>query len=103
MDYQLVLQFRGNDLLEFDALVNLEDKLQELVEPIADVDGHDLGSGEANIFVLTADPVATFERVKPLLSDESLLNKVGVAYRNVRSDVFTVIWPEGSAQTFVVA
>jgi len=103
MDYQLVLQFKGNEPLDFDALVNLEDKLQELVAPIADVDGHDFGSGEANIFVLTADPVATFERAKPLLSDASLLDEVGVAYRDVHSDVFTVIWPEGSARAFVVA
>lgn len=103
MDYQLVLQFRGNDLPDFDALVNLEDELQRLVESIADVDGHDMGSGEMNIFVLTADPVATFEQAKPLLSSASLLNKVGVAYREMSCDAFTVIWPESSMEAFVVA
>lgn len=103
MDYQLVLQFKENDLLDFDALVSLEDELQELIEPIADVDGHDMGSGEANIFVLTADPVATFERAKALLSKASLLNKVRVAYREVHSEVFTIVWPERSAEAFVVA
>ena len=103
MDYQLVLQFKGNDLLGFDALISLEDKLQELIEPIGDVDGHDMGSGESNIFVLTADPTATFERAKPLLSKASLLDKVCVACREVHSDVFTVIWPERSTEAFVVA
>jgi hypothetical protein len=103
MDYQLVLQIKGDDCLDFDSLVNLEDRLQRLVEPIADVDGHDMGSGEMNIFVLTADPVATFKRAKPLLSDASLLGKVGVAYRELRSDDFTVIWPESSTEYFVVA
>jgi hypothetical protein len=103
MDYQLVLQFKGNDLLDFDALVSLEDKLQELIEPIADVDGHDMGSGEANVYVLTADPVATFVQVKPLLSEASLLDKVRVACREVHSDAFTVVWPERSTEAFVVA
>ena len=103
MDYQLVLQFKGDDLLDFDALVSLEDKLQELIDPVGDVDGHDMGSGEANIFVLTADPVATFERAKPLLSEASLLDKVCVACREVHSEVFTVIWPESSTEAFVVA
>jgi hypothetical protein len=103
MDYQLVLQFKGSDLLDFDALVSLEDQLRELIEPLGDVDGHDMGSGEVNIFVLTADPIATFERAKPLLSEASLLNVVRVAYREVRSEVFTVFWPECSTETFVVA
>jgi hypothetical protein len=102
VDYPLVLQFRGNDRLDFDALVDLEEELQRLVEPLADVDGHDMGSGEINIFILTADPVATFERAKPLLSDASLLNKVVVAYRELLSDNFTVIWPEGPTEAFVI-
>jgi hypothetical protein len=102
MDYQLVLQFKGNVIRDFDELVNFEDDLQRVVQPIAEVDGHDIGSGEMNIFVLTANPVATFERAKPLLSDASLLHNVGVAYRELRSDDFTVIWPESSTEAFVV-
>jgi hypothetical protein len=42
MDHQLVLQFKGGGLLDFDALVSLEEQLQELVEPAGDVDGHDM-------------------------------------------------------------
>jgi hypothetical protein len=103
MDYQLVLQFRGDDCLDFDAMVSLEDEIQQIVEPIADVDGHDLGSGEMNIFILTADPVATFERAKPLLFAASLLDKVSIAFREVRSDDFTVLWPASSTGAFTVA
>jgi len=62
MTCQLVLQFKGDEPLDFDVLVNLEEKLQELVAPTADAMGHAFGSGEANVFVLTADLVATFER-----------------------------------------
>ena len=102
MDYQLVLQFRGDDCLDFDAMVSLEDEIQQIVEPIAEVDGHDVGSGETNIFILTADPVATFERAAPLLSNASLLDKVRVAYRELRFDDFTVLWPTSSTETFTV-
>lgn len=103
MDYQLVLQFRGDDCLDFDAMVSLEDEIQQIAEPIDEVDGHDVGSGEMNIFILTADPVAMFERAKPLLSAASLLDKVSVAYRELRSDDFRVLWPTSSTGAFVVA
>ncbi|WP_075795017.1 hypothetical protein [Massilia putida] len=103
MHYQLVLQFKGNAILDFDSLVTLEDNLQRIVEPIAEVDGHDIGSGEMNVFVLTADPVATFERAKSLLSDASLLHKVGVAYRELRSEKYIVLWPGSSTEAFKIA
>ena len=103
MDYQLVLQLRGDDSLDFDALVSLEEEIQQIVEPIAEVDGHDVGRGEMNIFILTGDPVATFERAKPLLSAASLLDKVSAAYRELLSDDFTLLWPTSSTVAFVVA
>lgn len=103
MDYQLVLQFKANAIPDFDLLVTLEENLRRIVEPIAEVDGHDIGSGEINIFVLTTDPVATFERAKTLLSDASLLHKVGSAYRDLRSDKYTIVWPESSTEAFTIA
>lgn len=103
MDYQLVLPFRGDDCLDFDAMVSLEDEIQQIVEPMAEVDGHDVGSVEMNIFILTADPVATFDRVKPLLSAASLLDKVSVAYRELRSDDSAVLWSTSPTGAFVVA
>lgn len=102
MDFQLVLQFKRDDLPDFDTLINLEDQLRRVVEPVAEVDGHDMGSGEMNIFILTSDPVSTFERAKPLLSNASLLHEVGAAFRALRSEDFTVIWPENSTDAFVV-
>jgi hypothetical protein len=103
MDYQLVLQFKNNSCLDLDMLVELEDDLRQLVMSMAEVDGHDIGAGEMNIFVLTDDPVGTFERAKPLLADSSLLHEVAVAYRYLRSDDFIVIWPEDSPDGFLVS
>lgn len=103
MDYQLVLQFRGGDCLDFDAIVSLEVEIQQILEPIGEVDGHDVGSGEMNIFILTADPVAAFERAKPLLSAAFLLDKVSAACRELGSDDFTVLWTTSSRGAFMIA
>lgn len=97
MQYQLVLQFRGDSLEDFDKVVAVEDALIEALGDSADVDGHDVGSGETNIFLFTADPKSTFECAKPVLETRNLLNSVTAAYRGVDDDrftVFTVIWPE---------
>jgi hypothetical protein len=57
--HQLVLQFATNSVRDYDDLVALERQLvAELGE--SEVDGHDMGSGEANIFILTADAQTTF-------------------------------------------
>jgi hypothetical protein len=84
MQYQLTLQFRGDSLGDYDAMVALEGELTEQVGDSADVDGHDCGSGETNIFIFTPDPAAPFQRL-------------------VDGERYTVIWPEGSQREFRVA
>jgi hypothetical protein len=60
--YQLVLQFRPWGARHFDELVRLEDQVIELLEGDAKVDGHDLGSNEANIFIFCSDPSSLLPR-----------------------------------------
>ncbi len=103
MYYQLVLRLRGDDCLDFETMVSLEDEIQQIIAPIAEVDGHDVGCEKMKIFILTRDPVASFERIKPLFSAEILLDKVGVAYRELRSDDFALLWPTSSIRAFVIA
>jgi hypothetical protein len=81
----------------------LENEPQQIVEPIAEVDRHDVGSREINIFILADDLGATFERVIPLLSNASLLDKISVAYRALHCDGFMLLWPPNSTGAFVVA
>jgi hypothetical protein len=102
MDYQLVLQFRGDSLRDLDATVALEDELIEELGDAADVDGHDVGSGETNIFIFTSDPAATFHQARPVLERRQQLQAVTAAYREVEGEQFTVIWPEGSRREFRV-
>jgi len=72
MDYQLVLQFRGDWLDDFDAMAALEEELTDVLGDSADVDGHDVGSGETNIFIFTSNPAGTFDSVKPVLRARSV-------------------------------
>ena len=102
MRYQLVLQFRGDAFADYDAMVALENRLIEDLGHSAEVDGHDCGSGESNIFIFTSDPSATFWRVRQTLQQEGRLQAVTAAYREVENEHFTVLWPEGSQADFRV-
>lgn len=103
MRYQLVLQFRGDSLADYDQMVALEDRLIDDLGHSAKVDGHDCGSGETNIFIFTTDPAATFWRVRQTLTQEGRLETVTAAYRDVEGERYTVLWPEGSTQKFRIA
>ena len=98
MNYQLVIQFPGETEDDFDLLIEMEDKLEDGLGPIADVDGHDFGNDEMNIFIYSAKPEECFEKVKLLLSDMADIGKMKAAFRHVDSEDFMVIWPKGLKQ-----
>ena len=103
MRYQLVLQFRGDSMADYDGMIALEDRLLKDLGQCAKVDGHDCGSGETNIFIFTNDPTATFSMIRQRLNQEGRLHGVIAAYRDVEGEDYTVLWPEGSAQKFTLA
>ncbi len=103
MRYQLVLQFRGDALADYDQMIALEDRLIEQLGHSAKVDGHHCGSGETNIFIHTSDPGVTFWAVRQVLKREGRLAAVTAAYREVDAEQYTVLWPEGATQEFTVA
>ena len=91
--HQLVLQFAANSVRDYDDLVALEQQLvTELGE--SEVDGHDMGSGEANIFLLTVDAQKTFRQLVPVLERSGRLPTVTAAYRHTDEDRYHVLWPE---------
>jgi len=100
--YQLVLQFPA-DAVDYDDLISIEDELLEVIRPPAAVDGHDFGSGEGNIFILTDNPGATFDNVLPVLKNLSRDRDATVAYRSIQGEEYTVIWPKGFKGEFSVA
>jgi hypothetical protein len=103
MRFQLVLQFRGDSLGDYDRMIALENRLIEVVSRTAKIDGHDCGSGETNIFIHTPDPIATFATIRPTLTEGGYLQNIAVAFRLVTGNQYTVLWPESSSLEFRVA
>ena len=101
MKYQLVLQFPALSAEDFDRLVALEEKLSEALASEHDVDGHDFGSGEMNLFIHTNDPQTAFEKVKRILLSEGSA-KLTAAFREMNGSTYIVLWPEGAKEFKVV-
>lgn len=94
--YQLVIQFDDESGEALDRVISLEDELIELLDGVAEVDGHDVGSGTANIFIETDKPKKVWEMIEPLIekaADEQELQPIAAAYREADEDGYTVIWP----------
>jgi hypothetical protein len=93
MKYQLVLQWPASTIAAYDALVEFEDMLRENLSEESRVDGHDLGSGEMNIFILTNKPESTFESAKDILQSQALWTQARASYREIDGDDYTILWP----------
>lgn len=102
MKYQLVLQFFGDSLQDYDALIALEDQITRALRPMHVVDGHDFGSGEMNIFVHSNAPEAAFSIVRSVIPAGVLTRSMKAGYREIAGEDYSVIWPPGSAERFEV-
>jgi hypothetical protein len=101
--HQLVLQFAGDSLADYDALIALETRLIELLEPAHQVEGHDMGSGEMNIFIHTRAPAAAFAVAIQAIPMDTLGRSLRSAHRWLfLGRRYTVLWPPGSAEPFEV-
>lgn len=101
MQYQLVLQFPANDESDFDQLIELEDLLiEQLDEVLAEVDGHDFGRGEMNIFIHTDKPEELFMVAKEMITEFGWLPKLTAAYREITGEEYHRLWPENATTAF---
>lgn len=99
MRYQLVLQWPlTNSMKDFDALVDVEDLLEENLANAGAVDGHDAGASEFNIFILTDDPQNSFKQVQTILGNREAWASARVAYREINADKYVVLWPRHLAE-----
>lgn len=94
MPSQLVLQFEVREGADYDSLVALEEILRRNLPSYCEVDGHDVGSAEFNIFVLTERPEEAFIAIRSLLVNSSSEEKLRAAFRTLGEDEYTVLWPE---------
>lgn len=93
MEYQLVLQLPASSISDYDEMVELEERITRGLGTLGNVDGHDAGSGEMNIFILTDHPKPAFERIKQLLGPRDVMPDLKVAFRLIGSDEFTILHP----------
>ncbi len=100
MKYQLVLQFQASDSEDFERLGEIEETLIENLGEEHIVDGHDFGSGEMNIFIHTNDPKSAFEKARKYLSP--CQKEFVAAYRELKGEEYTMLWPEGYGKEFRV-
>ena len=102
MTYQLVFQLPFSSTGDYDAMVSLEERITRNLGDLGEVDGHDAGAGQMNVFVHTGRPEAAFERVARALWPGGPPPGLKVAFRRLDGDAYTVLHPLGGAD-FVVA
>ena len=74
-------------------MIALENEMIEALGTSAEVEGHDCGSGEMNIFIHTDEPNKTFNQIRPVVAQKELLQNLVAAYREFSDGKFTVLWP----------
>jgi len=67
-----------------------------------EVDGHDLGSNEANIFIVTEHPASALQACLPVITEAGLLAKFSAGCRSVGEDAYSRVWPVDDAASFLV-
>jgi hypothetical protein len=93
MTFTLVLQWPGTSEEDYNTLLETGEKLEAAPDGCSDVDGHDFGAGEMNIFVRANDPNLAFSQVRSLLSESENWKYIRAAYRATDGETYTVIWP----------
>jgi hypothetical protein len=94
MKFQLVLQWPASSIKDYDAMIEVEDALAKKLSKANEVDGHDAGSGEVNIFIRTDDPKRAFNEVKAILGSYDFWVDARVAYREIAGSEYTILWPK---------
>jgi hypothetical protein len=95
MKYTLVVQWPASSIADYDAMLSTERALMEALPDGSEIDGHDAGAGEINIFVVTNAPLKVFETIKLVLADLDLLTTARVAFRGDSNSKYTILWPAG--------
>lgn len=93
--YQIVIQWDEEAIGDFDSLIEVENILYERLSVNHEVDGHDMGSGEANIFIITENPKQAFEEIRQALQSETCWSDVRIAYREISGEEYVPLWPKG--------
>lgn len=97
-EYQVVLEFNGDDPENFERVIALETKLEEELEG-GEVDGNDVGQGVVNIFIITKEPKRCFEEAMRIIADAEPAPRAA-GYRAFDKKDYVRLWPEGDSMRF---
>jgi len=100
--HQLVVQFPDEAFGDFDGVVAFGDALERALGDDHEVDGHDIGLGEVNYFVLTRDPGTALSSIVDALGDVLSKRAARVGTRAFTADAYDCVWPVGDTRPFVV-
>ena len=103
---QLILQFRiegHGSVDDFDRVVEMEDKLDSALRRnrSGHVDGHDMGSGEMNIFIFVKTREYGSWFMNQYLKNQPWGKESILAKRN-RDETYEVIWPKDFTGEFKI-
>lgn len=92
-NFQLVIQFGEELILHSDIAKQLEQELSAVLAHHAVVDGHDVGQGKLNIFIICSQPELVLEPILALLERHQLLSQAKVASTRFNEDDYKLHWP----------
>ena len=92
--FQFVVQFDGS--VSYNKLIEIEEILEYELGHDDDLDGHDMGNGQANIFIHTNEPSKLFLQISKVFNTEELSHSK-MAFRKFGSEMFEVLWPIGES------
>ena len=96
MKTQLVVQLPISESTDFDDLIEIEDGLSDVLKSHRGVvvDGHDIGHGRFNVFVISDVPCEQFVGgIRAYLEFRELLDNAVIAARPINGGRYNVVWP----------
>jgi hypothetical protein len=102
MKYQVVIRFHACSTDDFGPLLGFEKSLAHALGASCKVDGHTFGSGEFNISVLTYEPAMVLDRIQEVVKKQRPQSRMEVAYRDLASDEYIMLWPPNLTQFHIV-
>lgn len=102
MDYQLVIKFWRKSLDSEAFLQTIETELAQALGATVELEGYDVSPKEINLFMLTADPRASFRKAKDVIERLGIERGLSAAYRLVGGAQFTSVWPLRNTRRFTL-
>jgi len=97
-EYQVVLEFYGDEPDNFERVIAIESKLEEELE-CGEVDGNDVGQGVVNIFIITEEPKRCFEEAMRIMAGLEPSPRAA-GYRDLDEEDYQRLWPKGDRTPF---